>query len=216
MLWLDVGLVWSNWLAYNDLLWWCDLSRALMFVFYDLWFQFEDGDHILTFELVIMQKVPSELSLEDDIKALFLKFLSISKNETKLSSKDEVACWFLFSRFVAYTGNFSDKRLFSVSLMEQVMKWVDFASYFLANSGSSLSKLEGLNEDLVKKSALLGDGFKTSEADVDVYSSLLSFVMCVHTHASDILLALSISFNTVKLLTSQFWLYSVSCISAFT
>lgn len=59
------------------------------------------------------------------------------------------------------------------------MKWVEFASNFPVDSGTSLKALSELNEDLSKKSVILGKGFKISEADVVVFAAVHSSVVCI-------------------------------------
>uniref|UniRef100_A0A0V0HY95 Putative tRNA-aminoacylation cofactor arc1-like n=1 Tax=Solanum chacoense TaxID=4108 RepID=A0A0V0HY95_SOLCH len=57
------------------------------------------------------------------------------------------------------------------------MKWVEFASNFPADSGTSLKALSELNEDLSKKSVILGNGLKISEADIVVFAAVHSSVI---------------------------------------
>ncbi|KAL2897931.1 Bifunctional glutamate/proline--tRNA ligase [Bienertia sinuspersici] len=53
---------------------------------------------------------------------------------------------------------------------DEVMKWIEFAESFPVDSAACSEALSGLNDDLVSKSVLLGNGLKVSEADVIVYS----------------------------------------------
>ncbi|KAL5991316.1 hypothetical protein ACLOJK_012223 [Asimina triloba] len=59
---------------------------------------------------------------------------------------------------------------------DEVMKWVEFADSFPAQSESYHEILKGFNEDLTSKSVLLGDGLKPSEADIIVFAALHSFM----------------------------------------
>ncbi|XP_055830710.1 probable methionine--tRNA ligase [Solanum dulcamara] len=65
----------------------------------------------------------------------------------------------------------------SITKDNELMKWVEFASNFPADSGTSLKALSELNEDLSKKSVILGKGFKISEADVVVFAAVHSSVI---------------------------------------
>lgn len=65
----------------------------------------------------------------------------------------------------------------SITKDNELMKWVEFASNFPVDSGASLKALSELNEDLSKKSVVLGKGFKISEADVVVFAAVHSSVI---------------------------------------
>lgn len=65
----------------------------------------------------------------------------------------------------------------SITKDNELMKWVEFASNFPVDSGTSLKALSELNEDLSKKSVVLGKGFKISEADVVVFAAVHSSVI---------------------------------------
>ncbi|XP_016500089.2 uncharacterized protein LOC107818565 isoform X1 [Nicotiana tabacum] len=60
---------------------------------------------------------------------------------------------------------------------KELVKWVEFASNFPADSGASFKALSELNEDLSKKSVILGNGFKISAADIVVFASVYSFMI---------------------------------------
>ncbi|MCD9644484.1 hypothetical protein HAX54_032703 [Datura stramonium] len=64
----------------------------------------------------------------------------------------------------------------SVTKDNELMKWVEFASNFPVDSGTSFKALSELNEDLSKKS-VLANGFKISEADIVVFAAVHSFVI---------------------------------------
>ncbi|KAI4370487.1 hypothetical protein MLD38_018838 [Melastoma candidum] len=59
---------------------------------------------------------------------------------------------------------------------QEVSKWIGFAEGF-PEGGESFRALSKLNEELVPKSVLLGDGFSPSEADVVVFSAIHSSVV---------------------------------------
>lgn len=59
------------------------------------------------------------------------------------------------------------------------MKWIEFASNFPVDSGTSLKALSELNEDLSKKSVILGNGLKISEADIVVFAAVHSSVVYI-------------------------------------
>lgn len=59
------------------------------------------------------------------------------------------------------------------------MKWVEFASNFPVDSGTSFKALSELNEDLSNKSVILDNGFKISEADVVVFAAVHSSVVSI-------------------------------------
>lgn len=65
----------------------------------------------------------------------------------------------------------------SITKDNELMKWVEFASNFPVDSGTSLKALSELNEDLSKKSVILGKGFKISEADIVVFAAVHSSVI---------------------------------------
>uniref|UniRef100_A0A803NT37 Nuclear-export cofactor Arc1-like N-terminal domain-containing protein n=1 Tax=Cannabis sativa TaxID=3483 RepID=A0A803NT37_CANSA len=60
---------------------------------------------------------------------------------------------------------------------DQMTKWIAFAESFPTESSACFEVLKGLNEDLVLKSVLLGNGLKPSEADVIVFSVIHSSVI---------------------------------------
>lgn len=60
----------------------------------------------------------------------------------------------------------------------QLLRWVKFAESFLKNSDAPLKALTDLNEELIPKSVLLGNGLKPSPADVIVYVAVHSYVVC--------------------------------------
>ncbi|KAL3334482.1 hypothetical protein AABB24_030956 [Solanum stoloniferum] len=65
----------------------------------------------------------------------------------------------------------------SITKDNELMKWVEFASNFPVDSGTSLKALSELNEDLSKKSVILGNGMKISEADIVVFAAVHSSVI---------------------------------------
>ncbi|XP_027773862.1 aminoacyl tRNA synthase complex-interacting multifunctional protein 1 isoform X3 [Solanum pennellii] len=65
----------------------------------------------------------------------------------------------------------------SITKDNELMKWVEFASNFPVDSGTSLKALSELNEDLSKKSVILGNGLKISEADIVVFAAVHSSVI---------------------------------------
>lgn len=58
------------------------------------------------------------------------------------------------------------------------MKWVEFAEGFLENQNAQLKSLKDLNEELITKSVVLGNGLKPSAADVIVFWAVHSSVVC--------------------------------------
>ncbi|XP_015168848.1 aminoacyl tRNA synthase complex-interacting multifunctional protein 1 isoform X1 [Solanum tuberosum] len=65
----------------------------------------------------------------------------------------------------------------SITKDNELMKWVEFASNFPVDSGTSLKALSELNEDLSKKSVILGNGLKISEADIVIFAAVHSSVI---------------------------------------
>lgn len=63
----------------------------------------------------------------------------------------------------------------------QLLKWADFAQEYFKNSGGvgTIKALEDLNEEFITKSVLLGNGLKPSVADVYVYATSHSSVVCI-------------------------------------
>ncbi|KAF9594547.1 hypothetical protein IFM89_033517 [Coptis chinensis] len=59
----------------------------------------------------------------------------------------------------------------------EVLNWITFADSFVKNSDGCNELLKKLNEDLIVKSVLLGDGFNPSAADVVVFSAVHLFVI---------------------------------------
>ncbi|CAN1151424.1 Methionine--tRNA ligase, cytoplasmic [Linum perenne] len=57
------------------------------------------------------------------------------------------------------------------------MKWIGFAESFPEDSKACSQALNGLNEELLTKSVILGNGFTPSEADVIVFSAIHSAVI---------------------------------------
>ncbi|KAL5733063.1 hypothetical protein ACOSP7_032401 [Xanthoceras sorbifolium] len=84
---------------------------------------------------------------ENDIKTLCSSILKLSGKDSSPTHKDEV------------------------------MKWIEFAESFPADSKGCFDVLNKLNEDLATLSVLLGNGLRPSEADVIVFSAIHSFVM---------------------------------------
>ncbi|CAN0877208.1 hypothetical protein LINGRAHAP2_LOCUS11760 [Linum grandiflorum] len=60
---------------------------------------------------------------------------------------------------------------------DEVMKWIGFAESFPQDSNACSQALKGLNEELLTKSVLLGNGLAPSEADVIVFSAIHSAVI---------------------------------------
>ncbi|KAL2558423.1 Nucleic acid-binding [Forsythia ovata] len=59
----------------------------------------------------------------------------------------------------------------------ELMKWIGFAEKFLAKSETPFKALSELNEELITKSVVLGNGLKPSAADVIVFSVIHSNVI---------------------------------------
>lgn len=70
------------------------------------------------------------------------------------------------------------------------MKWVEFADKFPGDSEPCFKALSELNEELVKMSVLLGNGFVHSAADVIVFSTVHSSVVCIFLSALGVVIAL--------------------------
>ncbi|XP_011084815.1 aminoacyl tRNA synthase complex-interacting multifunctional protein 1 [Sesamum indicum] len=58
----------------------------------------------------------------------------------------------------------------------ELMKWIEFADSFLS-SNAAVKGLNELNEELITKSVLLGNGLKLSAADIIVFSAVHSYVI---------------------------------------
>ncbi|XP_066312797.1 uncharacterized protein [Miscanthus floridulus] len=65
------------------------------------------------------------------------------------------------------------------SSQDEAKKWVKFCSDFTASDGKQHALLDNLNQDLSQKSVLLGDGFKISAVDNDVFATVHPFVIRV-------------------------------------
>lgn len=59
----------------------------------------------------------------------------------------------------------------------ELARWVQFVETFLKNSDTRLKALTDLNEELITKSVLVGNGLKPSAADVIVFAAVHSFVI---------------------------------------
>ncbi|KAK4403460.1 Methionine--tRNA ligase, cytoplasmic [Sesamum angolense] len=57
----------------------------------------------------------------------------------------------------------------------ELVKWIEFAESFLS-SNAAVKGLNELNEELITKSVLLGNGLKLSAADIIVFSAVHSYV----------------------------------------
>ncbi|KAL0452647.1 UNVERIFIED_CONTAM: putative methionine--tRNA ligase [Sesamum latifolium] len=60
--------------------------------------------------------------------------------------------------------------------VDPLMKWIEFAESFLS-SNAAVKGLNELNEELITKSVLLGNGLKLSAADIIVFSAVHSYVI---------------------------------------
>lgn len=76
-----------------------------------------------------------------------------------------------------FSSNYVRRNLDILELWYQVMKWVEFASNFPSEPEACHAALKGLNEDLATRAVLLG-GLEPSEADVVMFSTLYSFMVC--------------------------------------
>ncbi|XP_057737060.1 methionine--tRNA ligase, cytoplasmic isoform X5 [Arachis stenosperma] len=76
----------------------------------------------------------------------------------------------LYSNIKAASAN-------AVNQSDEVLKWVEFAEAFPLTLESNFENLKTLNDELSVKSVLLGNGLKTSEADVIVFSAIHSSVI---------------------------------------
>lgn len=59
------------------------------------------------------------------------------------------------------------------------MKWVEFVGNLPVDSDLCSKALSELNDDLIKKSVLLGNGLKPSAADVIVFAAIHSLVVFI-------------------------------------
>ncbi|KAG8380979.1 hypothetical protein BUALT_Bualt06G0072800 [Buddleja alternifolia] len=59
----------------------------------------------------------------------------------------------------------------------ELMRWIEFAESFSENPNSALKALNELNEELITKSVVMGNGVKPSAADVIVFSAVHSSVI---------------------------------------
>lgn len=85
--------------------------------------------------------------VDDDLKSLCTKILKSSKDGISLLGSDEL------------------------------MKWVEFTGNLPVDSELCSNALSELNDDLIKKSVLLGNGLKPSAADVIVFAAVHSLVI---------------------------------------
>ncbi|KAJ0045797.1 hypothetical protein Pint_06677 [Pistacia integerrima] len=101
---------------------------------------------------------------ESDIKTLYSSILKSSGKDSSSAQHDE--------RVASDCG-----KLVYMAYPVLVMKWIEFAESFPADSKASLDVLSKFNEELTSKSVLLGNGLRLSEADVVVFSTLHSLVI---------------------------------------
>lgn len=80
-----------------------------------------------------------------------------------------------------------------------MMKWITIAETFPVDNQDCCGFLSKLNEELVQKAVLLGDGLKTSIIDIIVFSTLYSFVVYVLHPLLHIVLG--IDYNSVPFLS---------------
>ncbi|XP_057541160.1 tRNA-aminoacylation cofactor arc1 [Amaranthus tricolor] len=85
-----------------------------------------------------------------DLKSLCTNILKSSESGSKLLSNDEEN---------------QQRHL-------EVMKWLEFANGFPVDSAVCHGAINGLNDELVMKSVLLGSGLKVSEVDLIVYAAI--------------------------------------------
>ncbi|XP_044462684.1 aminoacyl tRNA synthase complex-interacting multifunctional protein 1 isoform X3 [Mangifera indica] len=78
----------------------------------------------------------------------------------------------LYSNILKASGKDS-----SSALCDEVMKWIEFAESFIADSKACFDVLSKFNEELTPKAVLLGNGLRPSEADVVVFSTVHSSVI---------------------------------------
>nr|GMC92911.1 probable methionine--tRNA ligase [Ipomoea batatas] len=102
---------------------------------------------------------------EIDIKSLCIEIISSTPSGAALLKDNEVNA-----------VNFDISWQFS-ELHNHFMKWVEFADKFPGDSEPCFKALSELNEELVKMSVLLGNGFVHSAADVIVFSTVHSSVI---------------------------------------
>lgn len=110
-----------------------------------------------------------------------------SKNPTRKQLIVSILCKHLSLDHKDFSSNAAEKdikTLYSDILKssgkrsnDEVMKWIEFAESFPADSKACFDVLIKLNEELATKSVLLGNGLRTSEADVIVFSAVHSFVV---------------------------------------
>uniref|UniRef100_A0A1D1Z7W7 Putative methionine--tRNA ligase n=1 Tax=Anthurium amnicola TaxID=1678845 RepID=A0A1D1Z7W7_9ARAE len=96
-----------------------------------------------------------------------LSGLSIDQNVSSVGGQDIVS---LLNNFL----HLSEKE--GALNTTEVLKWTEFANNFLTDAEAHDASLKYLNEHLSQKAVLLGDGLKTSAADIVVFSALHSFV----------------------------------------
>lgn len=74
------------------------------------------------------------------------------------------------------------------------MKWIEFAESFIADSKACFDVLSKFNEELTPKAVLLGNGLRPSEADVVVFSTVHSSVVCISSSCTNILFLIGPSY----------------------
>ncbi|KAI3458469.1 hypothetical protein Pfo_015132 [Paulownia fortunei] len=109
-------------------------------------------------------------SVKQNIVSALCKHLSIDPNTfaTDLGSDLKSLCTSILKSSQNGDAHFNNNEL---------MKWIGFAGSFLENSDTQFKALKDLNEELITKSVIMGNGLKPSAADVVVFSAVHSSVI---------------------------------------
>ncbi|KAK6155998.1 hypothetical protein DH2020_010246 [Rehmannia glutinosa] len=109
-------------------------------------------------------------SVKQNIVSALCKHLSVDPNSfaSDLGSDLKSLCTSILKSSENGDAHFSNSEL---------TKWIGFAESFLENSDARFKALTDLNEELITKSVVLGNGLKPSPADVIVFSTVHSSVI---------------------------------------
>ncbi|KAJ4969937.1 hypothetical protein NE237_003036 [Protea cynaroides] len=107
---------------------------------------------------------------KQDVVCCLCKCLCLDPKKISSESIGENDLKELLSNILKASGNNVDPA------NKEVMKWVEFADSFPTDAEACNEVLKGLNEELIQRSVLLGNGLKPTEVDIFVFSVLYSFV----------------------------------------
>ncbi|CAL1392705.1 unnamed protein product [Linum trigynum] len=106
------------------------------------------------------------------IASALCKYFSVSPQSESLGDVGNSDVKSLYSNILKSSGKSTP-----LNGQDEVMKWIGFAESFPQDSKACCQALSGLNDDLLVKAVLLGNGLRPSEADVIVFSAIHSFVI---------------------------------------